>query len=169
MLVTLSSVRQLGEEWLAEIAVRALGMRSLRAVVTLGDRAKSDAEGLLRAKGIFTEPYLPHSVVLQRAAVSISHAGHGIVSKSMHFGVPMVLVPWDRDQPGVSARAVRLGVAVRVTRAARSVSALLGAIEAVIEDDGYRARCQARSIALRNLDPVGEACRAIERHVGETL
>jgi UDP:flavonoid glycosyltransferase YjiC (YdhE family) len=33
------------------------------------------------------------------------------VTKALGYGVPMVLVPWGRDQPGVAARAAALGAA----------------------------------------------------------
>ena len=38
---------------------------------------------------------MPHSAVLKRSGLLVSHAGHGIVAKALYFGVPMVLVPWD--------------------------------------------------------------------------
>ncbi len=41
---------------------------------------------------------MPHSAVLKRSCLLVSHAGHGIVAKSLYYGVPMVLVPW----PGIS-------------------------------------------------------------------
>ncbi len=46
----------------------------------------------------------------------VGHAGHGSVMKALWGGVPMVLVPWTRDQPGVAARAECLGVAKVVRR-----------------------------------------------------
>jgi Glycosyltransferase family 28 C-terminal domain len=62
--------------------------------------------------------FVPHGPVLGRACLAVSHAGHGIVMRALRHGVPMVLVPWGRDQPGVAARAEALGVAALVPRAA---------------------------------------------------
>ena len=46
------------------------------------------------------EQYIPHSAVLGKSRLFVSHAGHGSVMKSLLYGVPMVLVPWSRDQLG---------------------------------------------------------------------
>jgi len=60
------------------------------------------------------EQFVPHSAVLTRARLMVGHAGHGSVMRALWHGVPMVLVPWGRDQGGVAARASHLGVAAVV-------------------------------------------------------
>jgi UDP:flavonoid glycosyltransferase YjiC (YdhE family) len=62
------------------------------------------------------EPYLPHTPVLDRAACVICHAGMGITQKALAHGVPVVAVPFGRDQPEV-ARLTRPGVRDAVQRA----------------------------------------------------
>jgi UDP:flavonoid glycosyltransferase YjiC (YdhE family) len=47
---------------------------------------------------------VPHAEVLKRVCLLVSHAGHGVVLRALYDGVPMVLVSWGRDQPGVAAR-----------------------------------------------------------------
>ena len=62
------------------------------------------------------EQTVPHSAVLQRGQLLVSHAGHGSVMKALWHGRPTVLMPWGREQPGVAARAQALGVAEVVQR-----------------------------------------------------
>jgi UDP:flavonoid glycosyltransferase YjiC (YdhE family) len=71
-----------------------------------------------------------HAEVLKRACLLVSHAGHGVVLKALYYGVPMVLVPLGRDQPGVAARAWALGVAEVIPRDALSDARLAKAVEA---------------------------------------
>ncbi len=52
--------------------------------------------------------------------------------RSMSHGVPMVLVPWGRDQEGVGYRAERLGVAKVVPRDVLSVDSVAEAINAAL-------------------------------------
>jgi UDP:flavonoid glycosyltransferase YjiC (YdhE family) len=52
--------------------------------------------------------------VLERAAAVVSHGGMGIVQKALHHGVPMVAVPFGRDQPEVSRRVAEAGAGVRL-------------------------------------------------------
>src|SRR5262249_38548628 len=97
----------------------------------------------------------------------VSHAGHGIVSKALYFGVPMVLIPWDRDQPGVAARAEALGVARVVRRAELSVETLAHVIREVLADRPLRDRAAQHGERLRAHDARTMACEIIERFVAE--
>jgi UDP:flavonoid glycosyltransferase YjiC (YdhE family) len=84
----------------------------------------------------------------------ITHGGHGTVMKALIAGVPLVVVPLGRDQPGNAARVVHAGAGVRLRKNA-SVSALRAAIARVTEDPRYRAaarRMAARLAAERDDD-----------------
>jgi UDP:flavonoid glycosyltransferase YjiC (YdhE family) len=72
--------------------------------------------------------------------------------KALIAGVPLVVVPLGRDQPGNAARVVYAGAGIRLRKKA-SVSALRAAIVRVIEDPRYRAaggRMAARLAAERD-------------------
>ncbi len=148
-LVTLSSARQENELELARASLRALADFPLRVLLTLADPEPGEA---LRADAanVRIETFVPHSAVLQRAALCVAHAGHGIVAKAIHFGVPMVLVPWDRDQPGVAARAEALGVARVVERDELTPEALVQAIRNVLETSSYRERAAHHGERVRS-------------------
>lgn len=48
--------------------------------------------------------FAPQLALLQRAALTITHAGLNTVLESLRCGVPMVAIPIANDQPGVAAR-----------------------------------------------------------------
>ena len=105
--------------------------------------------------------YAPHRAVLERAALMISHAGHGSVMRALWHGVPMVLVPWGRDQSGVAARAERLGVAAVIPRADLTPESLEAAARRVLADRSVAERLAAVSQKLQAHDAVGAACSLI--------
>lgn len=111
----MSSNPQAEEMTLARTALRALAGHPVRALLTLSDRHSRDEIGAVPANAR-VERFVSHAAVLTRSRLLVSHAGHGIVSKALYYGVPMVLVPWDRDQPGVAARAAALGAAEIIAR-----------------------------------------------------
>jgi UDP:flavonoid glycosyltransferase YjiC (YdhE family) len=47
--------------------------------------------------------------VLEQAAAVVCHAGMGIVHKALAAGVPIVAVPFGRDQPEVGRRVAESG------------------------------------------------------------
>lgn len=81
------------------------------------------------------------------------------------YGVPMVLVPWSRDQPGVARSAAELGAGVIVDRGNLSGPTMRSAIEEVLNDTATVETVRRISDRLRRQDPVGEACRTLTHAV----
>ena len=75
----------------------------------------------------------------------VTHAGHGTLLKALAAGVPVVCVPMGRDQHDNTARALRLGVGVRVSKRARPRQ-IAAAVRRVLGHPGY-ARAARRLAA----------------------
>jgi UDP:flavonoid glycosyltransferase YjiC (YdhE family) len=78
-----------------------------------------------------------HSQVLPRASLTVTHAGHGTVIRSLAYGVPLLCLPMGRDQNDNAARVVARGVGRRLKPSA-STEAIRNAILRVLENPGYR-------------------------------
>jgi UDP:flavonoid glycosyltransferase YjiC (YdhE family) len=160
-LITLSSVRQEDEVVFASSAVQALTNRPVRTLLTQPDGdIQSEMDEL--PENAMLAGFVPHSPVLKKSSIVINHAGHGIVSKAMKYGVPMVLLPWDRDQPGVAARAEKLGVAQIVPRASANPQEIREAITALFEDHRFQEASIHHAQRLSAIDSVGVACTLLE-------
>lgn len=158
ILLSLSTAPQDGDLQIVHTAAAALQGKPWRVLVTLGPGAGREPPGALPDHMHITG-YLPHSAVLPHCSMVISHGGHGLVLKTMCHGVPMVLVPWGRDQPGVAARAKRRGVARVVHRQDFSEKTLAEAVASLYSDAGAAedARREARRLqAGPDLGPVWE-------------
>lgn len=159
VLVTVSSVPQPGEEEIIRAALGALADRPVRVLVTLPERSIETAGEIPRNARLVA--HAPHGHVLRHSVLAISHAGHGIVTKSLFHGVPMVLVPWGRDQPGVATRAAHLGTAVVVPREHFDAETLRASILSVMDSPVYAERAAEVSARLQGGNPVEEACALI--------
>lgn len=159
-LVTISSQLQ-DDVALAEAALDALASRQLRVMLTLGPDRDPAELGAVPANAR-VERTVSHAAVLERAALLVSHAGHGSVMKALWCGRPMVLVPWGRDQPGVAARAAALGVAKVVPRENASAGALSAAIDAVLDDERMHQEAERHGTRLRETDPPSVAAALLE-------
>jgi UDP:flavonoid glycosyltransferase YjiC (YdhE family) len=109
------------------------------------------------------ELFVPHSEVLRRACLSVSHAGHGIVARSLYHGVPMVLVPWVGDQPAVAYRAAKVGAAEVVAREDFTDERLAEAVTKVLANQSYGQSAAGFARRLQSQNPVGAACDLIEQ------
>ncbi len=161
VLITLSTSPQPGDINIVRTALKSLGLIDVRVLVTLAPGHDKDALGRI-AGNVHVAGYIPHSQILPHCRLVISHAGHGIVMKAMTYGIPMVLVPWGRDQPGVAIRAKQLGTATVVPGHRFSADALSGAIRMVLDDPGYLEQSQRVSNRLCNMDGVANAVGHIE-------
>ena len=106
VLVTCSTHYQ-GDEQLALTAAEALRDEPYRVLVTTADAF--DGRPPASHGNVRFESFVPHGKVLERAAGVICHGGMGIVQKSLYESVPMVVVPFGRDQPEVARRVTEAG------------------------------------------------------------
>lgn len=159
-LITVSSLKQ-DDIVIARAALAGLSTLPLRVLVTAGPHAGQALGPLPQNARI--EQYVPHGPVLAKARLMVSHAGHGSVMRALWHSVPMVLVPWARDQGGVAARAAYLGVAEIVDKPSISPERLAEAVRLVLNDDAMAAKVASVSLRLRQSDPVITACKIIEQ------
>jgi MGT family glycosyltransferase len=108
VLVTCSTLFQ-NDRKIAEIACEAFDGEPLDAVITTVD---VDPASFTAPANVQIERFVPHSLVLDHAACVVCHAGMGITQKALAHGVPVVAVPFGRDQPEVARRVevARAGV-----------------------------------------------------------
>jgi MGT family glycosyltransferase len=124
VLVTTSSEYQ-ADEALVRAALAGLAAEPFTVVATL-PAADTGSAGAHRASGAEAfasvpanarlEHFVPHGPVLDRAAVAITHGGMGATQKALAKGVPVVVVPFGRDQHEVAARVVAADAGVRLSR-----------------------------------------------------
>jgi UDP:flavonoid glycosyltransferase YjiC (YdhE family) len=159
-LVTISSQIQ-DDLPLLEAALNATAGKDLRVVATIGtDRVPDEVASA--PPNVRLERSLSHSAVLERAAVLVSHAGHGSVMKALWHGVPMVLVPWGRDQPGVAARAEALGTATVTEKNKADAEAIATAIDGCLANKQMHAAASQHSNRLANTAPPAAAADHVE-------
>jgi UDP:flavonoid glycosyltransferase YjiC (YdhE family) len=161
VLVTLSTVPQAGELALARAALDALASRPVRVLLTLAPgHAREELDPVPANARV--EGFVPHGPVMDRACLLVGHAGHGMVMKALQHGVPMVLVPWGRDQPGVAARAGAMGAAEVIHRSECTAARVAQAVARVLDEPRYAEAARRASERLRADDPIGRACGFVE-------
>ena len=82
--------------------------------------------------------YAPQLELLQKASLTITHAGLNTALESLSHGVPMVAIPITNDQPGVAARIAWTGCGEMVKLLDLNVTKLRSKIERVLTQDAYR-------------------------------
>ncbi|MEZ0579597.1 glycosyltransferase [Nocardioides sp. MH1] len=158
VLVTCSTEYQ-GDQDLARVAVEALRDEPVRVLVTLADAFEDTT--LPDAANVRVERFVPHGHVLPEAAVVVCHGGMGIVTKAASAGVPMVVVPFGRDQPEVARRVTEAGAGISLKPKQLTAERLRDAVRQA------RALAPAARAVAEQLDPAGSPARFAD--AAETL
>jgi MGT family glycosyltransferase len=90
-----------GDFDLARVALAALAEEPVHVVATFPAGVPPDIAAPANATVC---QFLPHSLVLDRAACAITHGGMGVTQKALARGVPVCVVPYGRDQLEVARR-----------------------------------------------------------------
>ncbi len=110
---------------LAQTAMDALADQPLSVVATVpaGDRSAFRTPANARV-----ETYTPHGPLFARAEVVVTHGGMGATQKALSHGVPVVAVPFGRDQREVARRVQVADAGVRLPSGKLKGPRLLGAV-----------------------------------------
>jgi MGT family glycosyltransferase len=96
--------------------INAAGSVDMDAVATLGPALE---EKTLRAPDNVTLlPSAPHDAVMKEASLVVSHGGHGTTSRALAHGLPLLVMPFGRDQGDIAARVEARGVGLVLPLAA---------------------------------------------------
>ncbi|MBE5106622.1 UDP-glucosyltransferase [Bacillus thuringiensis] len=105
-------------------------------VLAIGDR--NDISKIKQAPDNFIiAPYVPQSEILSEADVFITHGGMNSVHDAIHFNVPFVIIPHDKDQPMIAQRLTELEAAHRLLKEHVNAQTLKEAITDVLSNEKY--------------------------------
>jgi MGT family glycosyltransferase len=155
VLVTCSTERQ-GDERLIGVALEALPAAGMSVI---GTSAAHDPDEFRAPPGSRVVRFVPHEAVLQRAACVVCHGGMGITQKALAAEVPVVVVPFGRDQLETARRVEVAKAGVRLSPRRLTVDRLADAVRTAI---GRRAGAQRVSRAYAAAGGQAAAADAIE-------
>jgi MGT family glycosyltransferase len=157
VVVTLSTAFQ-NDRRLAEVACTALAGLPFDVVVTT---AGVEPGGLQAPPNVRVERFVPHTPLLQRAACLVCHAGMGVTQRALAHGVPVVAIPFGRDQPEVARRVVVAGAGVRLPARKLTPERLLAAVERALECRAGAERLAATFAAAGGASAAADALEAL--------
>jgi len=162
ILVSLSTSPQLGlraqlETFLREVTA-ALAELPHPSLVTVPAVAHLPAPA---ASHVRVVPFADHGPLMASLRLFIHHGGWGSVGRCLLHGVPMIICPFERDQPTNALLCQKLGLAATVQPAEVAADELRLAIEELVSEDApHRRIAAAHAAALADAPPVA---RAVDR------
>jgi MGT family glycosyltransferase len=129
VLVTCSTERQ-HDAHLVAVALEALPAAGMAVIATT---AAHDPRVFDPPVGSRVVSFVAHDAVLERAACVVCHGGMGIVQKALAAGVPLVVVPFGRDQLETARRVEVAEAGVRLSPRRLTPPRLVNAVRAALD------------------------------------
>jgi MGT family glycosyltransferase len=137
----------------------------IEAVVTTGPMIAP--EELDTSENVTAIDFVNHDEVLPRADLLVTHAGHGTVAAALANGVPMLCIPFGRDQNFNADRVETLGLGT-VLDPDSPTDVLRRAVRDMLDDDALKNRARRFSDSLRAHPGIQDALTAIEGTINGT-
>ncbi|MGO9397090.1 MAG: glycosyltransferase [Xanthobacteraceae bacterium] len=112
--------------------------------------------------------YAAHDPILRRAALVVTHGGHGTAMRALRHGVPMILIPGlAGDQPFVAAAMQEFGAGLALP-GDTNVEAIRAAAQQILSTPSFRQNACERAKALAGVDGAANAADEVETLLGAT-
>ncbi len=131
VLVTCSTERQ-NDRPIVEAALQTLPQKGFFVAATTASYQPEEFKNDLNPHTRL-ERFIPHDPVIKKSCVVICHGGMGVTQRALSHGVPLVVVPFGRDQLEVARRVEFAGAGVMLMPNKLSVDKLLTAVERAIK------------------------------------
>jgi UDP:flavonoid glycosyltransferase YjiC (YdhE family) len=110
--------------------------------------------------------YAAHDPIMKRAALVVTHGGHGTAMRALRHGVPMILIPGlAGDQPFVAAAMQEFGAGVALPGDA-GVETIRAAAQQILSTPSFKQSARERAKALAGVDGAANAADEVESLLG---
>lgn len=150
--------------WIFQMIAEACAGLDVQLVITLGGGEAPKSLPELPGNNIVVG-YAPQLELLQKATLTITHAGMNTTLESLSNGVPMVAIPITNDQPGVAARLAWTGAGKVIPFNTVNTEKLRQAIKEVLTENSYHKNALRLQEAICQAGGVSRAADIIEQAV----
>jgi MGT family glycosyltransferase len=106
--------------------------------------------------------YAAHDPIMRRAALVVTHGGHGTAMRALRHGVPMVVIPGlAGDQPYVAKAVAEWGAGLALPGDA-GTDAIRAAAHQVLSSTSFREQANKHGAALAGIDGAANAADEVE-------
>ncbi len=148
--------------WVFRAIAEACDGLDVQLVISLGGSADPEVLGKLPGDPLVVRA-APQLELLDRAALTITHAGMNTAMESLARGVPMVAIPITNDQPGVAARIEWTGTGLVIPPKRLTAAKLRKAITRVLAEPTFKANAILLKEAIARSGGIRQAADVVEK------
>jgi MGT family glycosyltransferase len=148
--------------WVFRAIAEACDGLDAQLVISLGGSAEPEVLGKMKGDPLVVRA-APQLELLDRATLTITHAGMNTAMESLARGVPMVAIPITNDQPGVAARVAWTGSGLVVPPARLTAKKLRKAVKKVLTEPTFKTNAVRLQADIARSGGIKQAADVIEK------
>lgn len=129
-----------------------------RAVLLMGSNPAPDR----LPEGVLALDYVPFSEIFSHSAAVVHQGGIGTTGQVLRAGRPMLVMPYNFDQPDNASRIARLGLGRIISRRRYSARRAAQQLKALLTQASYTRNATEIGLEVRQEKGAAVACDAIE-------
>jgi UDP:flavonoid glycosyltransferase YjiC (YdhE family) len=144
---------------------RTLARLDVRVVLTVGPGGDVAAVGLLPAN-VEVATFIPYRALLPRCSIVVSHAGAGVMLRSLAAGLPQLCLPQSpSDQFRNAAACAASGAGLSLVGAEASDDAIEAAARRLLGEPSFRVSAERVRAEIAAMPAPADVVSQLERHV----
>ena len=140
-------------------SAQAAGLLNRRAVLLVGRNPRPQP----LPEGVIAVPYVRFSELFPRATAVVHQGGIGTTGQTLRASRPMLVMPYNFDQPDNAARMTRLRVGRSILRACYSARRVARHLEILLGDPSYTTNSEEIGKVLQRENGAVTACDALQK------
>lgn len=145
------------------ICVEALQGMKYTVILAVGNEENVKKIGPL-PRHFIAKAHVPQVEILKKTSLFISHGGMNSVNESLYFGVPLILVPQQKEQLIVARRVEELGAGV-ILKNKKDAEVIKNKVDEVLKKSKFKTNAQKISKTLKEAGGYGRAVELLEKEL----
>jgi len=131
-----------------KLCFEAFGKTDHTIVMSVGDKTQISDLGEI-PKNFIVKNYVPQVDILQYAKLFITHGGMNSTHEGLYYGVPLIVVPQNADQPIIAGQVADIGAGIQLQMQSLTAHQLNEAAEHVLRLSSFRKAAEDMRESLR--------------------
>jgi len=119
-----------------KLCFKAFGNTDHTVVMSIGKQNQLGDLGDIPDNFIIKQ-YVPQTDVLQYAKLFITHGGMNSTNEGLYYGVPLIVIPQNADQPIIAQRVASIGAGIQFQMQSLTADQLREAADQVLNDPSF--------------------------------
>ena len=120
-----------------KLCFEAFGNTDHTVVMSIGEKVQLSDLGEI-PKNFIVKNYLPQTEVLKYTKLFITHGGMNSTHEGLYYGVPLIVIPQNADQPIVAEQVANIGAGMTLTMQVLTANQLREAADHVLNDSSFQ-------------------------------